>query len=202
MLGNEEQVEEVQQRLWEDGISEYNKRSYKNPELFTEKFRPLIKKTFVPHMYRREVWPLLVEDILFIRKEYFNELVERLHLVPDRVNKSIARDLDRTLTQESNVVNPHQFKEDMALLLMLYHLHRPDISYVQGMTYPLAILLAVLDKFEAFRCFCDIMSTEFVSTLFCFDIQNVSLYCRVFDELLLTHDRKVAEHLQQINLRS
>jgi len=147
VLANEEKVEEIQQRLWEGGIEDYNKRPYKNSELFTEKFRPLIKKTFVPHMYRKQVWPLLIEDVLFIRKEYFNELVERLHLVPERVKISIARDLDRTVTQESNVVNPQQFKDDMALLLMLYHLHRPDISYVQGMTYPLAVLLAVLDKF-------------------------------------------------------
>jgi hypothetical protein len=84
----------------------------------------------------------------------------------------------------------------MTLLLMLFHLHRPNISYVQGMTYPLAILLAVLDPFEAFKCFCNIMSTEFVNTLFCFDIQNVSLYCRVFDKLLLTYEKRVADHLQ------
>lgn len=113
----------------------------------------------MPHIYRKQVWPILTYDYVFIRKEYFNELVERLHLVPERVKKSIIRDLDRTLMQESNVVNTIQFKEDMVLLLMLYHLHRPDISYVQGMTYPLAILLAVLDKFEAFRSFCNIMST-------------------------------------------
>lgn len=41
-----------------------------------------------------------------------------------------------------------------------------------------------------------------MSTLFRFDIQNVTLYCRVFDELLNTRDKKLAEHLQHLNLRS
>lgn len=35
VLATEEKVEEIHQRLWEDGIDDYNKQSYKNPELFT-----------------------------------------------------------------------------------------------------------------------------------------------------------------------
>lgn len=148
------------------------------------------------------MWPILVVNRLFIRKEYFNELVERLHQVPQKVTKAIGRDLDRTLMPESNVINTGVLKEDLMLLLCLYHLHRPDISYVQGMIYPMALLLCNLDKFEAFRCFCNIMASEFVNVLFCFDLQNVSLYCRVFDELLMGHDRKLAEHLRRLNICS
>ncbi len=84
----------------------------------------------------------------------------------------------------------------------MFHLHRPDISYVQGMTYPLIILLANLDKFEAFRCFCSIMTSDFVVKLFCFDIAIVIKYCKVFEHFLASYDRKIYDHLQSLNLSS
>lgn len=81
----------------------------------------------------------------------------------------------------------------MQELLELFHCYRPDISYVQGMTYPATILLLVsLDAFLAFRCFCNlVVVNEMMRSLYSFNLKKVStmfiqisLYCRAFDALL------------------
>lgn len=131
---------------------------------------------------RKDVWPILCEDSLFIRKEYYNELIKELATVPDKVVKAVRRDLDRTLMDELN--SHEKMREDMVLLVSLFHIHRPEMSYVQGMLYPMTVLLVTVEPFDAFRIFCNLMAAEMASTLFKFDLGSITLYCRVFDRLL------------------
>jgi hypothetical protein len=57
----------------------------------------------------------------------------------------------------------------------LFHCYRPDISYVQGMTYPAAILLLVtLDKYKAFKYFCNLaVANELIRNLYSFNLKKV-----------------------------
>jgi hypothetical protein len=70
--------------------------------------------------------------------------------------------------------------KNMQELLEEFHCYRPDISYVQGMTYPATILLLVtLDKFVAFKCFCNlIVANEMLRSLYSFDLRKVLLALR------------------------
>ena len=66
--------------------------------------------------------------------------------------------------------------KNMQELLEEFHCYRPDISYVQGMTYPATILL---DKFVAFKCFCNlIVANEMLRSLYSFDLRKVLLALR------------------------
>jgi hypothetical protein len=44
-------------------------------------------------------------------------------------------------------MNIKQFRADMMQILCMFHVYRPDISYTQGMTYPLILLMLNMDKF-------------------------------------------------------
>jgi hypothetical protein len=53
--------------------------------------------------------------------------------------------------------------------LELFHLYRPDISYVQGMTYPAIVLTIIVGKMKAFCIFSNmILSSQFYRRLFTF----------------------------------
>mgnify|MGYP003463552051 CR=1 FL=1 len=65
----------------------------------------------------------------------------------EKVNFQIQKDIDRwfTIQGEKN----ETFIQDLHEILRSFHCYRPEISYVQGMTYPAGILLMVLDKYKA-----------------------------------------------------
>lgn len=46
---------------------------------------------------------------------------------------------------------------DVCEFLEIFHLFRPDVSYVQGMTYPAIILIPILGKVRAFNLFCNLI---------------------------------------------
>ena len=42
-------------------------------------------------------------------------------------------------------------------VLMCYVCYRPDVGYVQGMSYLVATLLLYMDEFEAFKCMANLL---------------------------------------------
>jgi len=62
-------------------------------------------------------------------------------------------------------------------LLEEFHCYRSDIIYVKGMTYPATLLLlTTLDKFVAFKCFCNlVVANEMVRSLYSFNLKKVLL---------------------------
>lgn len=39
----------------------------------------------------------------------------------------------------------------------MFHIYRPDVSYVQGMTYPAIVLTLIVGKYKAFAIFCNLI---------------------------------------------
>ena len=92
---------------------------------------------------------------------------------------------------------------DLQEILEVLHSYRPDISYVQGMTYPAGILLMVLDKYKAWECCCNVILTnEVVYNLYTFNLEKVALYCRTFDYLLSQSNDKITDRLEELLIHS
>ena len=82
------------------------------------------------------------------------------------------------MTSQDREVIATQIRE----ILQIFHLLRPDVSYVQGMTYPVIILTSVVGKFEAFRIFSNlVISNQFFRRMYSFQDNYIDIYCRVFD---------------------
>jgi hypothetical protein len=64
-------------------------------------------------------------------------------------------------------------------------MYRPDVSYVQGMTYPAIVLNLIVGKYKAFDIFSNlIVGNDFFRRLYTFEDKYLTCYCRVFDLLL------------------
>jgi hypothetical protein len=69
--------------------------------------------------------------------------------------------------------------------LEIFHIFRPDVSYIQGMTYPAMILIPILGKIKAFNLFCNlVLGSSFFRKLFSMEGNFISTLCRGFELLL------------------
>ena len=81
----------------------------------------------------------------------------------------------------------------MVEFLEIFHIFRPDISYIQGMTYPAMILIPILGKIRAFNLFCNlVLGNPFFRRLFSMEGNFVSTLCRGFELLLAEHSSELS----------
>nr|BAK02210.1 predicted protein [Hordeum vulgare subsp. vulgare] len=81
-------------------------------------------------------------------------------------------------------------------LLQLFELYRPDIRYVQGMSYLAWIFLIRLNPYCSFVCFCNlVLNDPFVHALYMFDEPRIRRIVAYFDECLADKKPKLHKHL-------
>lgn len=81
-------------------------------------------------------------------------------------------------------------------LLELFELYRPDIKYVQGMSYLAWIFLIRMNPYRSFVCFCNlILSDPFVHSLYMFNSEKIKRIVAYFDECLADKRPKLHKHL-------
>eukprot|EP01117_Protostelium_nocturnum_P016035 TRINITY_DN6276_c0_g1_i3.p1 TRINITY_DN6276_c0_g1~~TRINITY_DN6276_c0_g1_i3.p1 ORF type:complete len:506 (+),score=147.82 TRINITY_DN6276_c0_g1_i3:287-1804(+) len=90
----------------------------------------------------------------------------------------------------------NQLKE----VLEAYVCYRPDIGYVQGMSYIAAVLLLNLDTFPAFKVLANILNKPLHLTFFRMTQKEVESYMNWFDSLLALHLPKVHKQLQEVGI--
>jgi hypothetical protein len=82
--------------------------------------------------------------------------------------------------------------------LEMFHVFRPDVSYIQGMTYPAIILIPVVGKIKAFNIFCNlILGNSFFRKVFSIEEGSVETVCRAFELLLADFHPSIAKKLQK-----
>ena len=56
----------------------------------------------------------------------------------------------------------------------IFRIYRPDIGYVQGMSYIAWMILIRVDNYHGFKCFANIMlSDTFIHSLYLFNEKNI-----------------------------
>jgi hypothetical protein len=88
-------------------------------------------------------------------------------------------------------------------LLELFELHRPDIKYVQGMSYLAWIFLIRMNPYNAFACFCNlILSDTFVFSLYTFEELKIKKIVSYFGECLNDKRPKLYKHMMDLAVDS
>jgi len=72
-------------------------------------------------------------------------------------------------------------------ILDTYSFNRPDVGYVQGMSYLVGMLLFQMDEYNAFQCFTNLLSRKFFFTLYNLNIKQLVRYFRIYDLLFSIH---------------
>ena len=85
--------------------------------------------------------------------------------------------------------------------LELWSLYRPDIGYVQGMSYLAWMLLIRMESYQAFVCFSNIMLHDpFIHSLYMFKKEKINKIMSFFEECLMDKKPKLAKHLAKLEV--
>jgi len=71
--------------------------------------------------------------------------------------------------------------------LETYARYRPDVGYVQGMSYLAAVLLLYNDTYSTFQCFTNLIDTHFFRSLFKMEVKQILRHMKVY-ELLFSYN--------------
>lgn len=126
--------------------------------------------------------------------------------LPDEVNRGIKClqvidvDLPRTFAQYAFFHGESPLGMDLRNMLEAYAFHRPDVGYVQGMSYLACIILLYVDGYSAFVCFANLIERHMFLDLFRLERKSIDLYLQTYDEMLHDHCPLVHRHFRRCNV--
>lgn len=85
-------------------------------------------------------------------------------------------------------------------ILTAFIVHRPDIGYIQGMSYLAAVFLMNLDEPHAFSLFLHLINWDLLYYCFCFNMDKVNCFFSVFQTLIKKYNPDIYDILQEHNI--
>lgn len=172
-----------------------------NDELFRAKYKQMLytceedfperaslfeffRKYTVSDNERKEIWRIRIGNSLRITREQYVSLKGRRKAgeVNKATNKLIVDDLNRTLPNYKEVPVGEQMYSAVQELLALWHLYRPDIGYVQGMSFLMVMLYYYYEDFQCFVLFSNLVLTKpLLFACYNFDMDLIMGYKGVFN---------------------
>lgn len=143
-------------------------------------------KNSLPPKIRGEVWKLAIGNTLCITPDLYKILSDKKVIKKEGktseeedVNREdtiemIGIDLSRTFPQLKFFQEGGPLYLPMKQVLECYVKYRPDIGYVQGMSYLVAMLLLNMDTYSSFVCLANMINSNHFYSFFRMNTQFVS----------------------------
>lgn len=175
----------------------------------------------LPPRVREVLWPMAIGNVLRITPELFDIHRQQAldarradaadaaaadvaaaegHTKKMRSAKCIPLDLPRTFPTLAFFAEGGPLHEDCGRILEAYTFFRPDIGYVQGMSYLAAMLLLYLPLYPAFVGLCNLLNSPSVLGLYRLEPRAVECRARVFQQLCSAHLPAVARVIIEAGL--
>jgi len=161
--------------------------------LATKNFKESLKKG-VPVEVRGEVWERFIGNHLRITVSLYEALLARVRLAEANIKndidfkkniKVVEEDLHRTYTDLGYFRYGKKLYQPLKNILAAFSVFRPDLGYVQGMSYIAgSLLLHTGEEFTAFKCFANMMNRDLAYTFYSFDMASVNILFHVFMRLM------------------
>jgi TBC1 domain family member 14 len=90
--------------------------------------------------------------------------------------------------------------DSLRVILEAFTCYRPDIGYVQGMSFVAGVFLLYLEPYEAFMCLANILSQPFFLVFYRMKADEVVSILGILEALLQDHVPAVARHFKEIHL--
>lgn len=169
----------------------------------------------IPPGVRTRVWPMLVGNDLHINKDLFNIYVKQSEVAKtqraagikvEQVGKLasaslIGVDLPRTFPALAFYQEGGPNHAELHRVLDAYVCYRPDIGYVQGMSYLAAILLLYLDDVTAFSCLANLLNRNVHMAFYKMDVE-LQQYVSLFEALFKRTLPDLYAHFEHIGISS
>ncbi|CAN8023570.1 unnamed protein product [Ixodes persulcatus] len=167
----------------------------------------------IPPSVRGHVWKLAVGNELNITSELYEICASRSRQVtraddPDladtRENSAhlIRLDVSRTFPQLGIFQESGPYFDVLHCLLGAYVVYRPDVGYVQGMSFLAAMLLLNLDVADAFICFANLLNRPCQLAFFRVDQPQMNAYYTLYEDFFRENLPKLFAHFQKQSLTS
>jgi hypothetical protein len=97
----------------------------------------------------------------------------------------LYKDLPRTFAELGFFHNGGPLEQPLREVLESYIFFRPDVGYVQGMSFIAAMLLLYVEPFEAFVCFSNMMNSAHFLPFYSMDLQHIHAYVLLAPRFLM-----------------
>ncbi|CAH1782530.1 unnamed protein product [Owenia fusiformis] len=179
----------------------------------------------IPPCVRGKVWKLAIGNDLNLTEELYeiclNRAKDRIRMMdtisidsshsfqslsqePASSKESsvelIKLDVSRTFPQLCIFQKGGPYHELLHDLLSAYTCYRPDVGYVQGMSFIAAILLLNMEVIDAFLVFANLLNKPCQVAFFRMDELLIKSYFQTYDELVKENLPKLHQHFQVHNL--
>ncbi len=222
---------EERERLLQESIKEWSETIIPNWDtnhaIGNKKIRTLCARG-IPTNLRSQVWSLLIGNRIMISKEIYKDylqLAEKVYIE----QKEIALNIDKNTTKNEltskekkrtasiiliendqrrtfpNLAFFHNSKDQERLvrILKVYACCRPDMGYVQGMSYVAGILLLILgSELETFTCFLNLMDSRNNVQFYQLDQSTIVRYTITFDYFFQSYLPDLYAHFSKVGVTS
>eukprot|EP01130_Rhizamoeba_saxonica_P010048 TRINITY_DN4110_c0_g1_i2.p1 TRINITY_DN4110_c0_g1~~TRINITY_DN4110_c0_g1_i2.p1 ORF type:complete len:314 (-),score=57.91 TRINITY_DN4110_c0_g1_i2:41-982(-) len=169
----------------------------------------------IPPNIRPRIWSIILIDHTYqITPEVFEALKQQAEnaknnseIVDDsKGNKEstvnlIHLDLGRTFPALSFFKEGGPFHPHLRNVLEAFVCHRPDIGYVQGMSYLAAMLLLYMEEFPAFQCICSIINkSTMLESFYAMNMKMMNKYYVVIEEAIEEYLPRLHAHFQNLGI--
>ncbi len=147
----------------------------------------------VPSSLRSKVWPRAIGNQLQITRQLYD--IFKTHAKNARIAHAkgdanayvsheasisvLYKDLPRTFAELGFFHNGGPLEQPLREVLESYIFFRPDVGYVQGMSFIAAMLLLYVEPFEAFVCFSNMMNSAHFLPFYSMDLQHIHAYVQL-----------------------
>lgn len=169
----------------------------------------------IPPSIRARVWPLAIGNKLKITPEMYQIYRKRALAYKREQASAIGRehtlslidtDLPRTFPSLKlfDAASGGPYYAFLLEVLETYACYRPDLGYIQGMSYLAAMLCLHMpqDRYLAFQCLANLMVHEHLFTFYLLDAELSGVYYVLFEAFLKAQLPALHAHLRELGISS
>ena len=178
----------------------------------------------LPDNVRGRVWMLCLGNKFSITKEYYEIQVKNIKetLEKYKINNSkseieidkeknnikdkeksiniIELDIERTFPYLGLFKGDSPMAQDLREILRVFVISRPDIGYIQGLSFIAGILLLNMDKFKAFIYLMNLILNPIILTFYKMDNESIQQRLQLFKQVFYFNLPELCEHFDELNL--
>ena len=158
----------------------------------------------VPANWREVVWEVLIGNSLNIDDHALSLYTLEKHLadpeMESTVRMQIMVDLPRTFPALKVFCSDGPMNAEMLQLLQAFARYKPDLGYVQGMSYVAGMLLLNMGKIHAFRCLVHVLCHPFFKSMYRMDPNALEQCFGIFSSITSARSPQLARHLSNIGI--
>jgi len=188
----------------------------------TSELRELWKKGIPPSL-RDQIWTLAIGNRLSITKQYYEINLKKAKALrqvlqgksESQIQKLFLEQYGSNLTKESSlkiidIDLPRTFPslaifsnrnspiyESLQNVLDAFVISRPDIGYVQGMSFIAGLFLLYMQPYDAFRCFANVICRMSLIPFFLINEQQINNRMSLFKVILEANYPKICNQLEK-----